>query len=182
MELVNGTASSITLQSFEGIKSIDLIDAFEAAYSSAEADIRAVGRVLGKGKKVKNLNTAVSSMELNLSHMRQIHEAAKKHFQEEAHWCCGKRKSTILQIGSVAGGWFCGVAAAALSIKTLQEKSQTDTTVNVLRSMATLTLGIFQATQGLHFLHHYQQLHPDEVLSLLFRDRELEIPQCPLFV
>ncbi len=166
MEVTNN-GSSITPLDINELSSTALIDAFEHYYDSATANIRAVGELLGNGKKVRTLNTAVASLEFNLNRMKLVQETAVRRFRAQSQGCCGKQRSEIQAVVCVIGDWISGIVALGLSIKGLSDISQSNETVSVLKSVATFTLAVFQGVQGNLANNHLQQKAMERDLFLL---------------
>ncbi len=151
----------------EELNTSDIVEVFDSSYSSAIAEIRAVGKILGQGRKVKNLNTAVSVMENNLGQMKEILAVAKQRFQSETHWFCGRPKSEIQAFCCSVGSWVSGSVATALAIDGLSGNN--DESLTVIKTVAILALGVFQFSQGWLASSYLQQKAAEEALLLLLQ-------------
>ncbi len=169
---LNRTVDSVT-SLFEvdaaDLASEDLVGAYEDAYTSAMVRIRAVGDVIARGKKPRNLNVAIESMRLGVQTMRSIHNKAGPLLRDESHWCCDRPRSEIMRGGVHVTDWTIALAAIGISAAGLTEGDNVDQTQSALRAISTLCVSGMHVLQGWFAGKTFEQIAYEEDLMRLMK-------------
>lgn len=145
----------------------DLIGAYEDAYSSAMVRIRAVGDVISRGKRPRNLNVSIESIRQNVETMKQIHNAAGPLLSAESHWCCDRPRSEVMRGGVQIIDWTIALAAIGFSAAGLAE-DKTNSTNSSLRSLATFGVGCMHVVQGWFSGKTFEQIaYEDDLMRMM---------------
>lgn len=164
-----GSGSSLYEVDAADLSSDDLIAPYEDAYTSAMVRIRAVGEVISRGRKPRNLHVAIESMRQSVATMRAIHNKAGPLLAAESHWCCDRPRSEVMRVGVHITDWTIAVTAIGVSAAGLRQADETNKTMSAVRSVTTLGVAAMHVAQGWFAGKTFEQIAYEEDLMRLLK-------------